>query len=128
MNRSSSSGWLLVVAGLVLLLACVLSLPAEQDPRQEYPTLADGASVHEEVIVETSLNVRKPSAASRQKHQQIVKREIRHDHVTHGTSHVNRLESPKDHGKGQPHLGKHHVKVVPNWKRDNAAKLDHGKQ
>uniref|UniRef100_A0A182QMN1 Secreted protein n=1 Tax=Anopheles farauti TaxID=69004 RepID=A0A182QMN1_9DIPT len=114
------SGVMRLAVVAVLLIGYVLAMPAEEDTRKVRPEgqpqggLADAGSIHEEVVVGAQLYVRKKPATALRRQQ----REIRHhDHLTHSTSHVNRLESP---GKEQPLLGKHHHKVAPSWKNTKA--------
>uniref|UniRef100_A0A182N9K3 Transmembrane protein n=1 Tax=Anopheles dirus TaxID=7168 RepID=A0A182N9K3_9DIPT len=108
--------WLAVIGVVMLLFGYVLTMPAEDNTGKERPLggLAEAGNIHEEVVVGAQLYVRKKPATALRRQE----REIRHDHVTHGTSHVNRLESP---GKEQPHLGKHHHKVSPTWKNTKTA-------
>uniref|UniRef100_A0A182LRW4 Secreted protein n=1 Tax=Anopheles culicifacies TaxID=139723 RepID=A0A182LRW4_9DIPT len=112
---------------LLLLVGYVHALPIEEGgTAKDKPLggLADGGAIHEEVVVAASLYVRKKPATSLRRQE----REIRDDHVTHpsNVSHANGLDSP---AKGQPHLGKHHHKVQPNWKNSNglSTKVEHQK-
>uniref|UniRef100_A0A182Y172 Uncharacterized protein n=1 Tax=Anopheles stephensi TaxID=30069 RepID=A0A182Y172_ANOST len=123
-NSLNRSGWT-VMCVVVLLVGYVLSLPIEDAAKeQEKPLggLADGGSVHEEVVVGASLYVRKKPATSLRRQE----REIRHDdHVTHHrASHTNGLDSA---GKGQPYMGKHHDKVLTKWK-NSSPKVEHTKK